>query len=43
MIDVIVDENDGMLGPLNDAAEKDIGIEDWVFEEDAVFGYAIIF
>ena len=43
MVNVVIDEDDGMLRSSNDVAEKGIGIEDLVFEEDAVFGYAIIF
>ena len=36
VVNVVVDEDDGMLRPSNDVAEKGIGIEDLVFEEDAV-------
>ena len=37
MVDVVVDEDDGLLCLLNQFAEENVGIEDLVLEEDAVF------
>ena len=37
MVDVVVDENDGVRWLLNQLAEEYVGIEDLVLEEDAVF------